>query len=90
MEREELLHDERVLVGGPLGVRRDAPVVEELGSGAAVVVGRVEAHHCLGVPHVDGEQHAGATLPLRHRLTSEVIFTSNYLTYSRDGRSMEP
>ncbi len=88
MEREELLDDERVLVGGALGVRRDPPVVEQLGAGGAVLARGVETDHGLGVADVDGEEHAAQTLPLRP--ARRAIFTSNYLTYSHRGRSMEP
>ena len=62
MEREELLDDEGVLVGGAFGIRRDAPVVEQLRTGHSVIVGRVQADHGLGVADIDREQHAPLTL----------------------------
>ena len=48
---------------------------------AAVLVGRVEPDHGLGVADVDGEQHAAQPATP----SSQTIFTSNYLTYSRAG-----
>ena len=54
VEAEELLDQQRELVGGALGVGRDAPVVDELVAGVAVAV---EPDHGLGVADVDGEQH---------------------------------
>ncbi len=61
VEPEELLDDEGVLVGRPLGVGGDPPVVEEAGVGrcdrsSVSSLERVEADHGLGVADVDGEQ----------------------------------
>jgi hypothetical protein len=66
VEAEELLDDQGVLVGGPLGVGGHPPVVQEVGLGQPAlhvvpVLGLqvVEPDDGLGVPHVHGQQHHG-------------------------------
>ena len=66
VEAQELLDDQRVLVGRALGVGGDPPVVEQVGVGQApadvvLVVGLevVEPDDGLGVADVDGQEHHG-------------------------------
>ena len=80
VEVEQLRQQQGVLVGGPVGDRRQPPVVGEPGRlgrdgrggaapGGGVVTGpeREQPDDGFGVPHVDGEQHGQSSTRSRPR-----------------------